>query len=375
MKYENEFEHRVAFALPRLFASRGVKATVHPSEWAQRTGNKLPDMTCDLEIDNRKIRIDVEVKSRWSQAVIDQLKDLARESEETPWMLVLPKIRRALHERLRERGINHADLVGRLYLHVPGIRIDVDGVTGRPLIDQDQTGRERQINPFSKKASLVLRALFEAPREPIRFADLTARTGLASGWVSEVSEALVARGYATSSAHGVRLLDPVSALRDWSAAYDWRRNSRRTFVVPFGYDELADRLSRSFRSQPMDWALTLIAAVQRRVGYVRYEGTIHVYARTADVETLDRALQELYAEESGGDGTLAILEPYYGRAAFYGAEELDGIPVVSDVQLFLDVAHFPVRGAEAAEMLVRKRLAPKLQLQGHEVQGLLSDLV
>jgi hypothetical protein len=74
-------------------------------------------------------------------------------------------------------------------------------------------------------------------------------------------------------------------------------------------------------------------------------------------------------------GVLAVLEPYYGGGAFFGAEVANGNPVVSDIQLFLDLAHFPVRGPEAAEMLVRRRVAPALSFGKDDIKRLLSDFV
>jgi hypothetical protein len=100
-----------------------------------------------------------------------------------------------------------------------------------------------------------------------------------------------------------------------------------------------------------------------------------VYARAEHAAAISDALKDLYAEETAGEGGLAVLEPYYGGGAFFGAEVANGNPVVSDIQLFLDLAHFPVRGPEAAEMLVRRRVAPALSLGKDDIKRLLSDLV
>jgi hypothetical protein len=49
-----------------------------------------------------------------------------------------------------------------------------------------------------------------------------------------------------------------------------------------------------------------------------------------------------------------LIEPYYGPAARYGAVSIDSVWIVSDVQLFLDLVHYPVRGPEAASALLRR---------------------
>ena len=82
-------------------------------------------------------------------------------------------------------------------------------------------------------------------------------------------------------------------------------------------------------------------------------------------------LEQLYAEPSPREGNLALLEPYYWLGAYINAHEVNGAPVVSDLQLFLDLVHFPLRGIEAAEMLLRQRLAAQLGLAGAGVNRLL----
>jgi hypothetical protein len=364
-----ELESQVAEAIPRLFANRGIVASVEPGG---PSGDRRPDLWCHLAIDGHEVRLAVEIKSRWSQAILDQMESNASHNRGGPWLLVLPKLSPVVRSRLRHRRINHADLSGVLYLYAPGIRINVDGDAESQVAALNRHPRE--INPFSKKASLVLRVLLAAPKEPMRVSELAARAQVAAGWASEVSDALVQRGYAKSSAEGVRLADPVSALRDWSAAYNWKKNPRRHFVVPFDYDEIAGRVMKAFSAHAVEWALTLLAGAQRRVGHVRYSAMMHVYARSEHSAAIGHALKDLYAEETTGEGGLAVLEPYYGRAALFGAEIVKGSPVVSDVQLFLDLAHFPVRGPEAAEVLVRRRLAPALSLGASDVKRLLRDL-
>jgi hypothetical protein len=369
-KMNNDLESHVAEMIPRLFASRGIVASVEPG---QPSGSRRPDFWCHLAVDGRDVRIAAEVKSRWSQAILDQIGSPASPERADSRLLILPKLSPAVRSRLRQLRINHADLSGVLYLNAPGIRVDVDGDPASQ--DAVLKRHPRELNPFSKKASLVLRVLLAGPKEPMRVLELAEQAGVAAGWASEVSDALVQRGYAKSSAEGVRLVDPVSALRDWSAAYNWKKNPRRNFVVPFDYDEIPGKLMKAFRAHAVEWALTLLAGAQRRIGHVRYSAMLHVYARQEHAAAISDALKDLYAEETAGEGGLTVLEPYYGGGAFFGAELANGNPVVSDVQLFLDLAHFPVRGPEAAEVLVRRRIAPALSLGKDDIKQLLRDLV
>jgi hypothetical protein len=362
-----ELEKRIEAAIPRLLANHGLQVRV---ESARCTGPDAPDLWCVLSLDGHQVTLAVEVKSRWRQEILDNW-DRIDGNKETTRLLVLPRISSVVRARLRQRGISHADLNGTLFLNAPGVRIDVDSRAQSVALPISRHTRE--VNPFSKKASLVLRVLLASPREPVRVSELVKQTGLAAGWASEVSDALVKRGYAQNSSAGVGLVDTVSTLRDWSAFYDWKKNQKESFVVPFQGEAALERLKNALSKHKIEWALTLLAGAQRRIGHVRFPG-IHAYARPEHYLSISTALAELYAETFNEEGGITIMKPYYGRAAFFGANIVNGAPVVSDVQLFLDLAHFPVRGPEAAEMLIRRRLGPALSLAPNDMKRLLSDL-
>ncbi len=58
---------------------------------------------------------------------------------------------------------------------------------------------------------------------------------------------------------------------------------------------------------------------------------------------------------------LILMHPYYPNSAFYDSRVIDGLPVVSDIQLYLDLYGYPVRGREQAEHLFQKRLKNDLR--------------
>lgn len=52
--------------------------------------------------------------------------------------------------------------------------------------------------------------------------------------------------------------------------------------------------------------------------------------------------------EENGNVKFAIAP---SNGIFYGAQEIDGIRVVSDIQLYVDLYNYPARGREAADEL------------------------
>ena len=60
--------------------------------------------------------------------------------------------------------------------------------------------------------------------------------------------------------------------------------------------------------------------------------------------------------EAREGANLIFLLPYYKHSAFYGKQRIRKVWVVSDLQLYLDLHKYPVRGLEQAEHLYEKRL-------------------
>ena len=56
--------------------------------------------------------------------------------------------------------------------------------------------------------------------------------------------------------------------------------------------------------------------------------------------------------------------PYYKHSVFYDSREVENLRVVSDIQLYLDLYRYPVRGREQAEHLYAKRL--EMMLSGEK---------
>ena len=48
--------------------------------------------------------------------------------------------------------------------------------------------------------------------------------------------------------------------------------------------------------------------------------------------------------------------PFYKNSVFFDKQEVNGLWVVSDIQLYLDLYNYPVRGLEQAQHIYEKRL-------------------
>ena len=109
---------------------------------------------------------------------------------------------------------------------------------------------------------------------------------------------------------------------------------------------------------PDEYALTMQAGASLIVRYADFD-SVDVYVRNTEVA--EAMARDLNAREVERGANLRISLPYYRISAFFGSQEVSGLSLVSDLQLYLDLYDYPLRGREQAEQLFERRLRPKLK--------------
>jgi hypothetical protein len=356
--------------LPEIFR-RQLQLKLSGVSKPPRSGQEF-DVVFELKLDGKRRRLYVETKSRLLrrhylelEARINRLKEV---DSAALALLAIPRLSKRGRERLRRRGINHADLRGTLFIRSPGLFVDLEGTESWSLPPEPS-----RVNPFSDKASLVLRLMLEEPERTWRVTDLSERVKVTKGWASLVLRELADRRYAVREDAGFRLLDPVEALQDWSTVYEWNQNRVQSYVAPFQRGELLRTLAPLLEAMRAPAALTLLAGADLWAPHVQHE-QVHVYVARSGVERFNHeARQRLFLEDSTSGGNFHVVDPFYAHSVFHAMTLKRGMPVVSPVQLFLDLVHFPVRGDEAAAMLVRTTLASQMSLNRRQVANLLKS--
>jgi len=269
----------------------------------------------------------------------------------TLWILRRPT-RREL-DQLRAAGQSYVALSGAVRISAPGLIVDRTDlkVTRKP------THLPRR-SAFSDRASLIPRWLFRfrSARE-WQITALAKHAGVSPSVASYSVRDLEARGLVTTREAGrerwVGGLDHTELIVQWAREYDWVSNLRLIVSAPVGSPlRFLQRLEKLAMPR---WAATLQAGAHLVFPHSPVE-RLHIYA---DV-TSGRGLHDL-AEGFGWrvepSGTLQILAPRYKTAVWNHARRLDGTPVVSDLQLVLDLWNHPIRGREHAELILEKHLS------------------
>lgn len=64
-----------------------------------------------------------------------------------------------------------------------------------------------------------------------------------------------------------------------------------------------------------------------------------------------------------------LVSPYYKHSVFYDLQKIKKLWVVSDIQLYLDLYHYPLRGLEQAEYLYDKRIKNMIDSEDSHSDG------
>lgn len=98
------------------------------------------------------------------------------------------------------------------------------------------------------------------------------------------------------------------------------------------------------------WALTLQAGASLLAPHAIWDHA-HFYVDTGSRSGLLEMGKRLGWEPSP-TGKVTVMLPYYRKSLWSGVRQVKGKPVVSTLQLVLDLWHYPVRGREQGEHLL-----------------------
>jgi len=240
-----------------------------------------------------------------------------------------------------EAGVGFLDLSGNCHLSFGGVYIHVEG---KP--NQYKPKRE-QGSLFSPKASRVLRPLLYGPLRPWKVVDLESAAEVSLGTVSSVRKELLKQSWAVESEDGLRVTKPGAILDAWEKQDKWERRTtvQEYSLLEHDQDKVADQLNQLFYNQ--EHAFTQWYATD----LIRPYAITNITTLYVSAFPEERVLNgELLARRVDSGGSLRLVVPK-DEGVFLGKRHVNGIPVVSDIQLYLDLIHAGLRGDEAAKEL------------------------
>jgi hypothetical protein len=290
---------------------------------------------------------------------IGRLKAAAAGMDQAVPVLVAPYLSPERQEICRKEGIGFIDLSGNAYLKFGALYIERIGFPNRYPVKRQ--GR----SPFSDKASLILRALLKERDRLWGIREMAQEIGLDPGFVSRMAKEIEGRGYAARVSSKLRLRSLDGILDDWVRSYSLKKNRLSGyFCMAANVEDVLDRLRRLEIPGRVRYALSVQAGASLVAPFASFK-EVHLYAMGAEeVEFFEKGLN-LNPAERGAN--LILMKPHYRDSVLFGSRIVAGLRVVSDIQLYLDLHGYPLRGLEQAEHLLRRRIKPELgDLDDHE---------
>jgi hypothetical protein len=206
-------------------------------------------------------------------------------------------------------------------------------------------------NVFSDISSLVFRALLSDPEKKWTLQGLS-QNEVSLGLVSEVLNKAETLGYVERVSKGpasfTRLIRKDTLLKEWLNAYQFERNQQAYYLYT-GKNFLKE--SHYYLDlKKITHAYTLYSASRLISPYVKDDR--HFIYLDMDREKFPDVLKDLKTQLSlyqlVKGGNVCFVLPYYRNAVFKDLQKIKGYPVISNLQLYLDLMSFPPSGVEEA---------------------------
>ncbi|MFN7992010.1 MAG: type IV toxin-antitoxin system AbiEi family antitoxin [Bryobacteraceae bacterium] len=318
------------------------------------------------------------------------LAEFARQDQRAYPIFIAPYISPAAAEICEEYKAGYLDFAGNCRLAFDSVFIQKEGFPNPTAATRDLRSL------YSPKAECVLRALLASGPRTWRTQVLADAAQVSLGQVASVKKLLADRewietgpagfglagyslgsldgrgngsgqgygfgpGSGAGSGDGSGFADGTSGpikvavlplLMEWARAYRPERSSTSEFYSLKPIPEIEANLAEAAKSQKNQVAFTAFSGAARLAPAVRYQRATAYVAGDVDAIAEKLALKRV---NSGAN--VALIEPY-DEGVFFGTRNLDGAPVVSPIQIYLDLMQIKGRGDEAATAILEEVIKP-----------------
>ena len=251
-------------------------------------------------------------------------------------VLVAPFISSRGRVMCKELGLGFVDLSGNAYLKFNGVLIER---WGKESIVKEKRVQKRL---FTTKSTWIIRQLLSEPKREWKFDELAEATGVSLGMAYKAVNKLVSEGFVEKKRGAISLLKADELLDAWAEIYKFEDQSITGYYCPFKEQE---KIFQALKNVPAEeYALTLGSAASLVAPFVR---STDIYLYVKDPQLVVEALK-LKPVEFGGN--VYLVTPA-DEGVLSDTQEAEGLCLVSNIQLYLDLYDYPMRGREQAEHL------------------------
>ena len=299
-------------------------------------------------------RLVCEMKSggqpRMAREACLNLRDYARSDERDYPVFIAPYVSPAATAICDQYQVGYFDLAGNCRLAFDQVYIRREGFPNPSVQKRDLRSL------YSPKAERILRVLLAAGQQSWRMQELADKARVSLGQAANVKKLLSDREWIEAEAGGFRLrsLDDavLPMVREWAENYRIERSTASEYYSLKPIPQTEAELAATSRGVRTKFAFSGFSGAVRFAPAVRYQ-RVTAYVLGDPAALADRLA--LKPVSSGANVTL--IEPY-DEGVFYGTKEVEGAPVVSPVQLYLDLMQTKGRGEEAASAILEEVIKP-----------------
>ena len=204
-------------------------------------------------------------------------------------------------------------------------------------------------NIFEPKASRVLRCLLTNPNEAWSVRRIADEVQVSVGYAHAVTVSLMELVYIVrNESNQIELVNPIKLLERWASYHQYLHENR--FDEYYTFEKNIDKIIEKLGKVTSHYALTTLSGAYVVSPYVR-PTVVEMYVRDEDQK--QNIVQSLELKPIISDGNVRLVQPY-DEGVFYKTQDVEGVKMVSNVQLYVDLFNYPSRGEEAAQNILEK---------------------
>lgn len=324
-----------------------LRIEAQPASVASRAYDLLLEVTIGQLTRNLLCEVRAVGEPRYLRQAISKIRAATVGDPMASPVIIAPYISREGRKLCRKEKVGYIDLTGNIFLSFDNVFIDKSG-------DSSLGPREKKVYKrlFSPVSSRVVRVVLENPKKTWTLPGLSEESKVSLSTAYHVTNLLAEKGYVSKERGAIILTEPPELLDLWAQNYNVNINPSQAFYsFARSFSSFIDKLRDVAREGQFRYALTLHSGASLVAPFVRFTD-VHLYYQ-GDLQTIVKGL-DLRPVEVGG--TIYILAPY-DEGVFYNLQRIDGVVVVCNTQLYLDLVNYPARGKEQADFLREQKMS------------------
>jgi hypothetical protein len=325
------------------------------SETCVQDGRTFVDRVVSMEVRGRAVKLFIETKAsgfpRDALRAATRLEQVTRsDNDEAVGFFIAPSITPSARAFLKEKSIGYWDKSGSLYLNLNAAYFDIE----RPY---ETAVRSLPKNVFAGQAAQVVHTLLIHPDRNWSIKDLADHAMVAPSHGHQVMTALEERGIVEKSGKGPqtrrRLTDPATLLDEWAASSSLAGYAIEHYFMWAGEGRVSSRVAAILEEKGVQYALTATSGALHRAPFVWQESEATILAQNRRDLRVDLAASGMHSVDDGANIVILLTDR---QSPFQYRNRVDGLWVASDIQIYLDLMHWPQRGKEQAAHLRQARI-------------------